>query len=180
MILAFDVGYHQDHAKVAVGCIEAWNDVIDFDFERHQLGQKYSLGDFKVAIFPYEAMPANYEPGAFYKRELPLILNALENYQLHLVDLIIVDGYVDLKVDHPGLGAHLHQELNQSIPVIGVAKSYFRDTDALPVYRGESKKPLYVSARGIGLEKAAAIIKNLPGNYRQPDFLKAVDLGTRS
>lgn len=179
MILAFDVGYHADHSKVAVGILDSWNDVINFDFEHHQLAQKYSLGDFKVATFSYEALPADYQPGAFYKRELPLIGSALKNYQLHQVDLIIVDGYVDLKVGKPGLGAYLYDELDQQIPVIGVAKSYFRDTDALPILRGESQKPLYVSARGISLERAAAIIANLPGKFRHPDFLKAVDLETR-
>ena len=179
MILAFDVGYHTDHSKVAVGILDSWNDVIDFDFEQHQLAQKYSLRDFKVATFDSQAMPADYQPGAFYKRELPLIISALQNYQLHQVDLIIVDGYVDLKAGKPGLGAYLYAEQGQRIPVIGVAKSYYRDTDALPVLRGESQKPLYVSARGISLERAAAIIATLPGKYRHPDFLKAVDLATR-
>lgn len=178
-MLAFDVGYYATFSVVAVGCIESWNEVIRFDWERHSLGQRFSLGDFKVATYKVEAVPANYQPGAFYKRELPLLLAALKHYPLHQLELIIIDGYVDLTADHPGLGAYLYDALDKKIPVIGVAKNHFRDTNALPVLRGQSKKPLYVSARGISPQRAAALIQSLPGNYRLPDFLKAVDGGTR-
>jgi hypothetical protein len=62
--------------------------------------------------------------------------------------LLVVDGYADLDPDgRPGLGAHAHAEFG--IPVIGVAKSRFRTaTHAVPVARGSSVRPLFVTAAG--------------------------------
>jgi deoxyribonuclease V len=66
------------------------------------------------------AQVASYEPGAFFRRELPAtraVLNGVPN-----MDLLIVDGYVDLDpAGRPGLGAKLHDELG--VPVIGVDKA---------------------------------------------------------
>src|SRR5713226_9214071 len=64
--------------------------------------------------------------------------------------LLVVDGYVDLDpTGRPGLGAHAHAEFG--VPVIGVAKTAFRTaTHAMPVLRGRSARPLFVTARGVG------------------------------
>ena len=61
----------------------------------------------------------------------------------------MVDGYADLEtVGLPGLGAHAYAEFG--IPVIGVAKSRFRTaTHAVPVVRGSSGRPLFVTAAGM-------------------------------
>ena len=89
---------------------------------------------------------ADYEPGAFYKRELPCILGLLEWVKIKL-GCIVIDGYVFLGEDqHDGLGAHLYRETN--IPVIGVAKTYFKGTpDECKVVR-HGTKPLYVTSIG--------------------------------
>ena len=43
------------------------------------------------------------------------------------------------------------------------------------MYRGESKKPLFITAKGIDLDLAAHHIKEMYGPYRFPDLLKQVD-----
>ena len=48
-----------------------------------------------------------YEPGNFYRRELPCILSVLQMLPLS-PEIVVVDGYVWLaSVDRPGLGARL-------------------------------------------------------------------------
>jgi deoxyribonuclease V len=64
-----------------------------------------------------------YRLGEFYRRELPPLRAVLED--LSGLGLLVVDGYADLDPGgRPGLGAHAHAEFG--IPMIGVAKSWFR------------------------------------------------------
>ncbi|MEZ6023646.1 MAG: endonuclease V [Hyphomonadaceae bacterium] len=107
------------------------------------------------------ASPAAYEPGAFYKRELPLLLDVLQ--YMPPPKAIIVDGYVWLSADgRPGLGAHLHQALGGRTPIIGVAKTQFRGDDwSAPVLRGASASPLFVTAAGMACEQAAAAVQRM-------------------
>ncbi len=117
-----------------------------------------------------------YEPGAFYKREMPCIIDLL--YAIpHRLHYIVVDGYVTLGADqHLGLGGHLYQNLCAFMPVIGVAKTYFHGApDNQAVYRRGSTKALYVSAMGIDLEVAKANIDSMHGEFRNPTLLKFVD-----
>lgn len=115
---------------------------------------------------------APYEPGAFATRELPAILAVVSGVGL---GLLTVDGYVDLDpTGRPGLGARVHAELG--VPVIGVAKSAFRTaTHAVPVVRGQATKPLYVTAAGIDLDRAATLVRDMAGPHRVPDALRDVD-----
>lgn len=119
-----------------------------------------------------------YRPGRFFERELPAIRAVLAT-ETNL-DLVVVDGYVDLDPDgRPGLGAHLHGEL--SLPVIGVAKTSFRSaTHAIPILRGQATRPLYITAAGIAPDRAAALVAGMAGPYRIPDALRRVDALSRS
>ncbi|MER7283914.1 endonuclease V [Dactylosporangium sp. NPDC000244] len=114
-----------------------------------------------------------YVPGQFYRRELPAIRAVLAG--VDPVELLIVDGYVDLDPDgRPGLGAHVHEALG--IPVIGVAKTSFHTaTHAVPVLRGGASKPLYVTATGLPPADAAAFVTGMCGPFRMPDALRRVD-----
>jgi deoxyribonuclease V len=120
---------------------------------------------------------AGYQPGQFYVRELPAIRAVLAS--TGPLDLLIVDGYVDLDPQgRPGLGAHVHSAL--SIPVIGVAKTAFRTAShAIAVRRGQALKPLYVTAAGLEPVDAAALIQAMAGRFRRPDALRRVDQLTR-
>jgi len=114
-----------------------------------------------------------YRPGQFYLRELPPLLAVLQS--AGQLDLVVVDGYVDLDPDgRMGLGAHVHQELG--IPVIGAAKTVFRTaTHAVPVRRGRSAKPLYVTAAGMAPDRAAGVVAAMSGKFRIPDALRRAD-----
>ncbi len=60
--------------------------------------------------------------------------------------------------------------------VVGVAKSRFLSaTDAVPVYRGNSRSPLYVTAAGVSAEEAAGWVAGMHGDYRVPSMLRRVD-----
>ena len=122
-------------------------------------------------VFVAEA--AAYQPGSFYKRELPPLRAVLAG--LDDVGLLVIDGYVDLDpAGRPGLGAHVHEEFG--IPVIGVAKTRFASaTHAVPVLRGTAARPLYVTAAGIPAADAAELIRAMAGKFRFPDALRRVD-----
>ena len=116
---------------------------------------------------------APYRPGQFYLRELPPVLAVLDGFGR--LDLLVIDGYVDLDPGgRPGLGARLHAELG--VPVVGVAKTAFATaTHAIPVRRGASARPLFVTAAGIGREQAARLVRDMTGPFRLPDALRRVD-----
>ena len=114
-----------------------------------------------------------YRPGEFYRRELPPLRAVIP--AAGELALIVVDGYVDLDPDgRPGLGAHVHAEF--SVPVIGVAKTAFGTaTHAARVLRGQSTRPLYVTAAGMTIADAAVLVTEMAGRFRTPDALKTVD-----
>ncbi|GAA5200286.1 endonuclease V [Rugosimonospora acidiphila] len=116
---------------------------------------------------------AAYRPGHFYARELPALDAVLA--KAGAIDLLIVDGYVDLSPDgRPGLGAHAHARFG--VPVIGVAKTAFQGaTHAIAVVRGEAIRPLYVTAAGLDRGEAAEFVREMAGPYRMPDALRRVD-----
>ena len=167
MFLATDTYYNPDNTAKAVGILfQNWDDQVP-------------MNTIEVHI----PQVAEYEPGAFYKRELPCIMAMLEHCDLAQLDAIIVDGYVFLD-DHGkmGLGAHLYDALGGRIPVIGVAKTSFHDNhlNVIEVKRGESTHPLYISSIGIQLATAAAWIESMYGPYRMPHLLKVLDGLTRT
>lgn len=116
---------------------------------------------------------APYVSGQFFQRELPPLRAVLAGAAG--IELLIVDGYVDLAPDgRPGLGAYVHAELN--VPVIGVAKTPFAAaTHAVPVVRGNATRPLYVTAAGMTRAEAAGIVAGMSGDFRMPDALRRVD-----
>ena len=117
---------------------------------------------------------ADYAPGRFYERELPALTAVLA--EADPLDVLIVDGYVDLDpTGRPGLGWHVW-EAGLAPVVIGVAKTSFRAaTHAEPILRGTSTRPLYVTAAGIALADAAHLVRTMAGSARLPDGLRIVD-----
>jgi deoxyinosine 3'endonuclease (endonuclease V) len=67
------------------------------------------------------------------------------------------------------------------MPIIGIAKRSFINTEevSFPIYRGESKVPLYISTIGCKIEKVLPCIENMHGNYRIPTILKYLDTLTK-
>jgi len=124
------------------------------------------------------AQVAEYQPGQFYRRELPCVLAVLQQLPQQ-PSLIVIDGHVWLRPGEPGLGWHLHEATG--IPVIGVAKTSFdQSPHAAHVFRGESMKPLFVTAIGMDQQDAARHIESMHGAFRLPTMLKLVDHLCRS
>ena len=124
----------------------------------------------RIALVP-DVEP--YQPGRFYRRELPPLRAVLDG--LDQMALLIIDGYADLDpAGRPGLGARAWEEFG--VPVIGVAKSAFRTgTHAIAVLRGTSARPLYVTAAGMPRADAADLVRHMTGRYRLPDALRRAD-----
>ena len=163
MILAVDVDYREPEAVVAGVLFNEWN-------------AAEPLQEYIISC----CIPANYMPGEFYRRELPCLLGLLREHALQPA-LIVVDGHVFLD-DHgrPGLGKHLFDALDGRVPVIGVAKTAFVGIGAdHEVLRGDSARPLYVSAVGVPLADAKAHLLAMDGAHRLPTLLKAVDRACR-
>jgi deoxyribonuclease V len=123
----------------------------------------------------------DYESGSFYKRELPCIVELLKKIDRNSINIIIIDGYVYLNNDlKPGLGYYLYEYLNENIPIIGVAKKTFHNNlNVIPLLRGKSNTPLYITSAGIDLSEAAESIKKMYGEFRIPTLLKLTDQLTR-
>ena len=159
-IAAVDVDYRPDHAVAACVLFDAWTDAAP--------SSEHSARVDDVAP---------YEPGAFYKRELPCILAVLRALDAP-VACVVVDGYVNLG-DKPGLGEHLYDALAKKAVVVGVAKSEFRAARAVEVVRGASAQPLYVTAVGVDVNEAAAWVRAMHGANRIPTLLGRVDAVAR-
>jgi deoxyribonuclease V len=159
MIACLDVAYTQNAAGVACVLAASWT----------------ALAPATEVSRNIPGVPAQYEPGAFYKRELPLLLNVIEGLPSK-PEAYCIDGYAWLEAGKPGLGAHLFERLGASVPVIGVAKTAFRnDTWSEPVLRGQSERPLFVTAAGIEAPEAARLVAGMHGAHRIPALLKRVD-----
>lgn len=157
MIACLDVDYRADHAIVACLLFTEWTD----ETENQQLTKR--IND----VAPYVS-------GEFYKRELPCLLAALTDVQ-HLLTAVVIDGYVWLAPDKKGLGAYLYEALSHRLPVIGVAKTNFHAAPSVPVLRGDSQNPLFVTAAGIDTQAAADCVARMHGPFRLPTLLKKVD-----
>lgn len=166
MIYCFDTYYFEDKANTSCIGISNWASAnVDFEISETIEGIN------------------EYESGSFYKRELPCLVSILKNITLvPRTDILVIDGFVVLDDNGKyGLGGYLFEFLESKVPVIGVAKNNFATINKLKrkVCRGDSKKPLYITSLGIGLETAQNCIKNMHGDFRIPTILKLVDTNCR-
>jgi deoxyribonuclease V len=147
MILAVDVQYSKNNAVAGGVVFEHWQD------EREQ----------KEFVSLIKGV-AGYEPGKFFKRELPCILKLIAEHHLQ-PDCIVIDGFV-----------FLDDALYGKVLVIGVAKKRYQNIDSkYEIYRGSSRKPLFVTAIGIDIEQAKRNILAMHGKFRLPTLIKRVD-----
>ncbi|MEY8760006.1 endonuclease V [Chryseobacterium tongliaoense] len=166
MIYAFDTYYYDDYANTICIAFEDWSSEKETDI----FSEKTEI-------------TSGYQSGEFYKRELPCILSLLNKIELKEGDSIIVDGYVTLNNDGKiGLSGHLYEALGQKYPVIGIAKNEFSSPDSQrrSIYRGESKTPLFLTAKGIDVDTLIPKIERMHGSYRIPALLKKLDQLTRT
>jgi deoxyribonuclease V len=189
MICCVDVDYQATGVTTACVGFGAWTDEV---------------ATIELVVRSAGAAPP-YEPGAFYRRELPYVLGALE--RMPALDVIVVDAYVWLAPDEPGLGWHLHDA--RGIAVIGVAKTRYAGAaaasrhraagplsgigaaaasrhraagplsgigaESIEVVRGDSARPLFVTAVGIDAGVAADHIRAMHGEFRIPTLIRCAD-----
>lgn len=116
-----------------------------------------------------------YVPGRFFERELPCLL-AVMALVAHPPAIVVIDGYVWLDGGgRRGLGAELYHALDRTAAVVGVAKAPFVGAAAVEVRRGESQRPLFVTAAGIDPRAAAEKVRAMHGAYRLPTLIKRAD-----
>lgn len=165
MILALDVHYKDDGSAKSVGILFNWNDTQP-----------------KEILIEYIKETDEYIPGEFYKRELPCLLKIIEKVNINDLEAIVIDGYVYINNEKGlGLGGYLWKALNKQIAVIGVAKNFYHGNTETThqIYRGKSKKPLYISSVGLELSAASDFIMQMSGEFRIPDLLKQLDIITK-
>jgi len=162
MLACVDVDYRPRGAVAACVLFRTWSDAD-------------SAAEQVEAI----AQVAPYQPGQFYRRELPCLLSVLTAVREPL-ETIVIDGYVWLGEERPGLGAHLYEALGRRVPVIGVAKTRFAAAPSELVQRRSSRRPLYITAAGLDPRTAAQYIQSMHGAYRLPTLLRRVDQLCRS
>lgn len=155
-IVLTDVYYQPSYAQAAGVVIQKWSDQASIEEHTHRSHEV-----------------AGYVSGQFYQRELPHLLSLLDKIPQY--DCVVVDAHVWLTEGEAGAGHYLWRALGQTTPVIGVAKNPFRGGVALPLLRGESKKPLWVSSVGVEPCLAVEWISSMSGEHRMPTLLKRVD-----
>ncbi len=165
MILAIDVYYYNEKAKSVGVIFQHWTDALPIDIKTS-----------------YTHNILAYEPGNFYKRELPCILDLLATVNMSTINTIIIDGhvYVD-NMGTYGLGGKLYEALQNTIPIVGIAKNAFasNNENTIPIQRGDSKKPIYVSAIGMDVHTIALEVQHMHGIFRMPTLLTILDQETR-
>lgn len=153
-----DVQYNGSHGTAAMVCVEDWGNSDVYSkhvIHRDQCGE--------------------YEPGQFFRRELPCLLQVIKSSP-KVPEVVVVDGYVWLDSEHrQGLGAKLFDALDGRSVVIGVAKTKFRNAPAVEILRGNSRNPLFVTAAGVSAPEAAELIQKMHGAFRIPTVLRMAD-----
>jgi deoxyribonuclease V len=164
MIACLDVHYLRDTARAAAVVFGRWSDTRP-------------TGGYSVLIHANEA----YQPGKFYLRELKPLMAVIERIN-EPISAYVVDAYCYLSPDkEPGLGAYLYRALQGRAFIVGVAKNRFRSAvHAIEVFRGKSRRPLYITSIGMPQEEAAFCISTMSGKFRIPTLLKMADERARS
>jgi deoxyribonuclease V len=159
MFACIDVHYQCDHGRVACLTFDDW-----------QSDAPHS--EYTGLIEHID----EYIPGQFYKRELPCMLKILKKVK-ESIEVLVIDGYVWLDGDRtPGLGAHLYSALQERVKIIGAAKTAFKGgLHAKKLYRGKSKRPLFITSAGMAAAEATGNIQIMHGAHRIPTLLKLVD-----
>lgn len=170
------------HHKIAVDSYyySDWCYTVGIIFDDYQQEEPTKI------ISCYTRQYKQYNAGMFHQRELPGILKLLKQVDLSEFDTIIVDANVFIyknNTTHDGLGKHLYDaiyKLCEGINIIGVCKSLYGDDEAyVKVFRGRSKKPLYITSYNIDTNVCAEYIKHMKGSHRIPRLLKILDDETK-
>lgn len=160
MLLAIDVHYSDDAVTAAGVAFDDWTD--------SEPTQRW--------VLPFDDHPAPYLAGEFYQRELPYLCKVIDRAAaVGAIETVIIDAHVWLTEGQPGLGVHLYEHLNGTIPVVGIAKSPYRNGIAIPITRGTSRRPLHISSVVVDPDKSADLVRAMDGTDRIPTMIRLVD-----
>lgn len=165
MIALLDVHYRENEAHAAAVVIDRWSADRAYRTYQHRIAEV-----------------APYQPGSFYKREMPCLVETIAQIEEE-IDCVVIDGFVWLDENQkPGLGGHLYEYYGANIPIIGVAKTPYGVPHSLCqlIYRGDSQVPLYVTSAGLALDTSVSCIHDMDGPYRIPTLLKLTDQLSKS
>ncbi len=156
MKLVMDFHLNGDAALVAAVGFDDW-------------GAAEAVKTYSLRIEHVEKAPR----GELDLRALPWLLRLLDANRLQ-PEAIVLDGLVHLDAqDTPALGRRLHDALGGRVPVIGAARSGFKDAPAqFEVYREAETAPLIVTCAGIDIGAARARIGLMHGRKRVPTLMK--------
>ncbi len=158
MFAALDVYYRGQIAQAAAVVFAQWAAAEPLALYAHRM-----------------TVEADYVPGRFFLRELRPLEAVLDRVR-EVLTCIIVDGYVTFGPDRPALGYYLFDRLGGRIAVIGVAKSKYGPAEGeIAIVRGDSQRPLYITAAGMSRQAAADAIAGMHGAHRIPTLLKEAD-----
>lgn len=158
-VAVVDVHYEEQSAVAAAVVARCWSDAVP--------------SEERIVRVP-KVRP--YRPGVFFEREFPCLVAVLSALRTS-VNAVVIDGNVVLDLQgSPGLGAHLYAHFAGAVAVVGVAKTAYRGGSfAIPVRRGASRRPLFVTALGLEATEAARLVQGMHGGYRLPTLIARVD-----
>lgn len=156
MKLIASVHFHGEGASVAAVAFEEW--------DAREASQTFASRVAQVE------KPERGKPDL---RELPCLLQLLQEHKLK-PELLLIDAPVYLDAaETPGLGKHLFDALGGQAAVIGIS------TKAQPgmpvqfeVFREEEARPVIVTCAGIDLGAAKVRVRNMHGKKRVPTLMK--------
>lgn len=165
MVVIIDADYNEETREGHVAGIVAKNILSE--------QEEYVITAFVTEI-------EDYIPGQFYRRELQSVDSIISQIEKGDIEMIVVDGYADSGTEEHALGTYVYEKYN--IPVIGIGKNKYDRCvlENLEVYRGESKKPLYVTSKGMDNEQAKTLVKKMAGKFRIPYLVKYADNRARN
>lgn len=178
---------------------------VDVQYENEQGYVALALWEWGKMDFFYlldlQTVENEYQPGAFAKREGPIVLNSIQKAEQHLkrsIHLLILDGHGTAHPKRAGLAAMVGQQLAK--PTIGIAKDsllkipYELEQEAgafFPLHwegdwvgtvlrTQDHIKPIFVSV-GYGLTQSEVVnlCFQLRGPYRQIEPIRKADWAAR-
>lgn len=129
-----------------------------------------ALGEAWVSKLEGLSKPAKGEPDL---REAACVQKLLADHRL-APELVLMDQpvYLDAQ-DTPGPGARVHAALGGAVPVIGIAKSAWKEPSAQhEVHREDETPPLMVTCAGVDLGAAKSRLRAMHGRKRVPTLVK--------
>jgi len=157
MKLAVAVHFEGAQATVAAAAFDAWD----------------AAEPMKTYVSPIDHLDKAVR-GELDLREVACVMQLLREHNL-APELIVIDGFVHLDDETPGVGQHLYQALGGAVPIVGVSKKRLPGLSAqFEVLREDEAPPLVVTCAGLDIGAAKVRLRSMHGRKRVPTLMKLV------